>query len=145
MKIEESVSIILHKYLRGESTQEELRKAVSYFGNPGLDQKIKTVLDEFWHNVQYSIPKQYESENLSEIYNKKRPLVVHTSCYAVIVTGTEFNVKAYKDDKEIINTLESGFVIIPSTDQFRMSSGKILEPGQQFRYYREKYTVVTSN
>jgi transmembrane sensor len=77
--------------------------------------------------------------------NKNRPFVVHTSAYDVKVTGTEFNVKAYSDDKEIVTTLVSGSVIIPSTDQFRMSSDKILSPGQQLLYNRENHSVSTTN
>lgn len=73
--------------------------------------------------------------------NKNRPFVVHTTAYDVEVTGTEFNVMAYKDDKETVTTLVRGSVIIPSTDQFKMSSDKILVPNQQLLYNRENHSV----
>lgn len=77
--------------------------------------------------------------------NKNRPFVVHTTAYDVKVTGTEFNIMAYKDDKEIVTTLVSGSVIIPSTDQFKMGSDKILAPNQQLLYNRENHSVSMTN
>ena len=52
--------------------------------------------------------------------NKKKPFVVNTAFYKVIVTGTEFNIKAYEEENEIVTTLESGAIVIPSTGKFRM-------------------------
>lgn len=251
MKTEVSIPVVISKYLLGESTYEELQEAISFFGNPELNQKIESILDDVWNSDQFRIPKQHESKNLHSILqqihekiepefieilrkkarrvllnsariaavlviglvlgigintyrttdpitftslapkgsisqmilpdstmvylnsgselkythmgskrrrevflegealfqvneNKNKPFVVHTSAYDVKVTGTEFNVKAYKDDKEIVTTLVSGSVIIPSTDQFKMSSDKILVPGQQLLYNRENHTVSTT-
>jgi transmembrane sensor len=252
MRIEENVRNIVTKYMRGESTGEELRKAISFFRNPELNQITESILFDVWNNNQLAIPKQYESKNLHsllqqihkkiepeileirrrkvkqmisssarlaavliiglvmgisvvtfrkaepEVYtsiapkgsisqiilpdstlvylnadselryvpnrsnrgrevfldgeawfqvneDKKRPFVVHTSFYDVIATGTEFNVKAYKDDNEIVTTLEKGSVTVPSTDKFKINSDRSLVPGQQLLYNREKNTVLTSN
>ena len=251
MKTKESISIILRKYLLGESTYEELQVAISFFGDSELNQKIESILDDVWNVDQFRIQKQHESKNLHSILqqihekiepdiieiqrkkvrrvlfniariaavlvfgmllgiaintfrktdpitltskapkgsisqmilpdstivylnsgselkytykgsrgkrevfldgealfqvneNKNIPFVVHTSAYDVKVTGTVFNVMAYNDDKEVVTTLVSGSVIIPSTDQFKMSSDKILSSGQQLLYNRENHSVSTT-
>lgn len=66
--------------------------------------------------------------------NEKKPFVVHTSFYDVNVTGTQFNVKAYKTDNEITTTLEEGSVQIASSENFKMGANKILLPGEQLVY-----------
>ena len=75
--------------------------------------------------------------------NKKNPFVVSTNFYDVVVTGTEFNVKAYKEEKEIVTTLVSGSVVIPSTEKFSMKSSRILVPGEQFVFDRESKSITT--
>ncbi len=63
--------------------------------------------------------------------NKKKPFVVHTGFYDVNVTGTQFNVKAYSGENEVITTLEEGQVIIHSTDNFKLKNEITLTPGEQ--------------
>jgi len=63
--------------------------------------------------------------------NKKKPFVVHTPVYDVNVTGTQFDVKAYDSDNEIMTTLEEGQVIIHSNDKFKLTKEVILKPGEQ--------------
>ncbi|MBE0653657.1 MAG: FecR family protein [Bacteroidales bacterium] len=75
--------------------------------------------------------------------NRKKPFVVSTNFYDVVVTGTEFNVKAYKEENLIVTTLESGSVVIPSTDKFRMKSSMVLAPGEQFLFDRESRSTTT--
>ena len=75
--------------------------------------------------------------------NKKRPFVVSTNYYDVVVTGTEFNVKAYREEKKIVTTLESGSVVIPSNDKFRMKTSKVLVPGDQFVFDWENKSIET--
>jgi transmembrane sensor len=65
--------------------------------------------------------------------NKKRTFVVHTSFYDVMVMGTQFNVKAYTEDNEIVTTLEKGSVNVVSSGNFKMKS-RILKPGEQLVY-----------
>ncbi len=74
--------------------------------------------------------------------NSKEPFVVHTAFYDIVVTGTEFNVKAYKDEKESITTLEKGSVLIRS-EKFGMKSSGMLVPGEQVILNREKQTFTT--
>jgi ferric-dicitrate binding protein FerR (iron transport regulator) len=63
--------------------------------------------------------------------NKKKPFIVHTPFYDVHVTGTQFNVKAYETDKEVITTLEEGQVIIQSSENLKLANDIILKPGEQ--------------
>lgn len=73
--------------------------------------------------------------------NQKKSFIVHTPYYDVYVTGTKFNVKAYREDNEIVTTLEHGSVFIPSNERFKMKSGKFLLPGEQLIYNREKHSI----
>jgi len=77
--------------------------------------------------------------------DKKKSFVVHTDWYDVQVTGTEFNVRAYRDEREIVTTLESGTIVIPSTDGFRIKTNKELTPGQQMVYDRDKNMLTIRN
>ena len=77
--------------------------------------------------------------------NKKKPFVVHTGIYDVKVIGTEFNIKAYKGEKEVVTTLVKGSVIVPSTNSFKMERDKTLAPGEQLVYNREKKTISKTN
>jgi ferric-dicitrate binding protein FerR (iron transport regulator) len=63
--------------------------------------------------------------------DKKKPFVVHTPVYDVNVTGTQFNVKAYESDNEVITTLEEGQIIIHSNNKFKLLKDVVLKPGEQ--------------
>ena len=63
--------------------------------------------------------------------DKKKPFIVHTPFYNVNVTGTQFNVKAYDSDNEVITTLEEGEVRIGSSEDFKLESEITLKPGEQ--------------
>lgn len=63
--------------------------------------------------------------------NPKKPFVVHTPFYDVQVTGTQFNIKAYENDNEVITTLEEGQVIIQSSENLRLAEDIVLNPGEQ--------------
>jgi transmembrane sensor len=73
--------------------------------------------------------------------NEKKPFVVHTPFYDVKVLGTQFNVKAYKTDTEIVTTLEEGSVQIASSENFKMAENKTLHPGEQLVYNRQNKTI----
>lgn len=73
--------------------------------------------------------------------NKEKPFIVHTSCYDVRVTGTQFNVKAYEDDDEFVTTLEEGQVIIQSTENFRLADDIIVAPGEQVLLNKESREI----
>jgi transmembrane sensor len=73
--------------------------------------------------------------------NEKKPFVVHTPFYDVKVFGTQFNVKAYKTDNEIVTTLEKGSVQIASSENFKISENQMLRPGEQLIYSSLKKTI----
>jgi len=73
--------------------------------------------------------------------NKEKPFVVHTPYYNVNVLGTEFNVKAYPEDKEITTTLEEGSIQITSTENFKIQSNQVLIPGEQLIYNKENNSI----
>lgn len=79
--------------------------------------------------------------------DKNKPFVVHTPFYDINVTGTQFNVKAYKNDKEITTTLEEGQVIIQSSDNLKLAENIILMPGEQvaFNVETKSATIKTVN
>jgi transmembrane sensor len=69
--------------------------------------------------------------------DKKKAFVVHTSCYDVNVTGTQFNVKSYEKDNEIITTLEEGEVIISSSENFKLAENLIVTAGEQVVFNKD--------
>ncbi len=73
--------------------------------------------------------------------NEKKPFVVHTPFYDVNVTGTQFNVKAYKTDDEITTTLEEGSVQITSSDNLKLAENTVLRPEEQLVYSTQKKTI----
>lgn len=77
--------------------------------------------------------------------NKKKPFVVHTSCYDVNVTGTQFNIKSYEADHEVTTTLEKGEVRISSSEDFKFAENFILKPGEQVVFDKNSNKMVVKN
>ena len=73
--------------------------------------------------------------------NDKKPFVVHTPFYDVHVTGTQFNVKAYKSDDEITTILEEGSVHITSSENLKLAETTVLRPGEQLVYNAQRKTI----
>lgn len=69
--------------------------------------------------------------------NRNKPFIIHTRNYAINVTGTTFNVKAYKDEKEIITTLEEGEVKIVAVEASKTKDLVTLKPGEQAIFNKE--------
>lgn len=63
--------------------------------------------------------------------NKKKPFIVHTSCYDVKVTGTQFNIKAYKSDHKLTTTLEKGQILIRSNKNYHIKEDIVVHPSEQ--------------
>ena len=63
--------------------------------------------------------------------NVEKPFIVHTPSYDVLVTGTQFNVKAYEGERQITTTLEEGQVIIKSGENVRIAEDLKIRPGEQ--------------
>jgi ferric-dicitrate binding protein FerR (iron transport regulator) len=78
--------------------------------------------------------------NVKNVNDKK--FIVHTGLYDVKVTGTSFNIRAYKEDNYIQTTLEEGEVKITSTDEFRLAEEIILKPGEQVSFSKRTKELV---
>ena len=86
-------------------------------------------------------PKQFTGENrnvflLGEAYfkvkpDKKKPFIVKTDGFQVTALGTEFNVSAYAEDKDICATLITGSVLVEYDNLTRKT---ILKPNEQLIY-----------
>jgi len=66
-------------------------------------------------------------------HNASKPFVVKTQNMDVMVLGTEFNLKAYKDENTCSTTLIKGKVNIKYNDSDGHGINKILKPNQQAR------------
>lgn len=66
-----------------------------------------------------------------------RPFVVQTDDVSVKVLGTEFNVKAYRDDERVTTTLTSGKIEIRTTT----NDPHILHPNEQLTYERNSSKI----
>lgn len=69
------------------------------------------------------------------------PFLVHTPYYNVRVMGTEFNVKAYENDRDIVTTLEEGSIKVQSSEALKLSDEITLVSGEQLIYNRDAKTV----
>lgn len=79
--------------------------------------------------------------------NTQKAFVVHTPFYDVNVTGTQFNVKAYKTDNEVTTTLEEGSIFLGSTETCKLQEAITLIPGEQaiFDAETENLTIKAVN
>ena len=70
--------------------------------------------------------------------NEKSPFIVKSSCMAIKVLGTEFNVSAYSEDSVIQTTLVRGSVEVSSE---RSGQSVVLHPGEQSALSRQDYSL----
>jgi transmembrane sensor len=70
--------------------------------------------------------------------NEEKPFVVHTPFYNVEVLGTQFNVKAYSNDDEVVTTVEGGTVKVVSSENLTIKEAQTLQPGEQLVYTKNK-------
>lgn len=73
----------------------------------------------------------------SVAHDKDRKFTVHTDKADIVVLGTEFDVRAYAEEKEVVTTLVEGTVRVNSGETVRQ-----LQPGYQARV-AETGTIVT--
>jgi ferric-dicitrate binding protein FerR (iron transport regulator) len=71
-----------------------------------------------------------------------KPFIVKTIYLSVRALGTEFNVKAYPDDKTIETTLIEGVVNIESISERKNTEIHLLKPNQKFTYFKKDSTLV---
>lgn len=81
-----------------------------------------------------------------------RPFIVKSGEQEVTVLGTRFNVKAYKDERDIITTLQDGKVKVAYQAAAWGDKGKVtyvddivLNPGQQSLLKGESIRITTAN
>ena len=80
--------------------------------------------------------------------NKKIPLIVNAANINIRAVGTEFNVKAYKNERLVETTLIEGFVEISKGGSKADRSDKIcLTPNQKAVYVKEanQFSIYTTN
>ena len=71
-----------------------------------------------------------------------KPFTVKTLYLNVFALGTEFNVKAYPDDKTIETTLVEGSVQIESITDKKNSEMHVLKPNQKLTFFKKDSTIV---
>lgn len=70
------------------------------------------------------------------IKSEKNIFVVNTGDIRVNVYGTQFNVKAYPDENEIITTLVTGSISIDANNPNTLKESLILKPNQSATFYK---------
>jgi transmembrane sensor len=75
--------------------------------------------------------------------NEKKPFIVKTSHLNVIALGTEFNVKAYEDEKTIETTLVKGIVKVEEITEQSTSKTLVLKPNQKLTFFKENSSIVS--
>jgi len=86
---------------------------------------------------------QLEGEGYFKVAkDSKRPFTVQTSHLNVMALGTEFNVKAYSDDKTIETTLVEGSLKIEEITDKNGTEARVLKPNQKLTFFKEDSTMV---
>jgi ferric-dicitrate binding protein FerR (iron transport regulator) len=86
---------------------------------------------------------QLEGEGYFKVAkDASRPFTVKTLYLNVRALGTEFNVKAYPDDKTIETTLVEGSVKIESISDKSNGEILVLKPNQKLTFYKKDSTMV---
>jgi ferric-dicitrate binding protein FerR (iron transport regulator) len=86
---------------------------------------------------------QLEGEGYFKVAkDASKPFIVKTSYLSVRALGTEFNVKAYPDDRTIETTLVEGAVNIESISDSKVAEIHVLKPNQKFTYFKNDSTIV---
>lgn len=66
--------------------------------------------------------------------DKKKPFIVKTNDFQITALGTEFNVSAYTEDKDVLATLITGSVLVEFAN---MTKKRLLKPNEQLVYNKE--------
>lgn len=66
--------------------------------------------------------------------DKKKPFIVKTDGFQVTALGTEFNVSAYAEEKDVCATLITGSVLV---EYDNLTKKRILKPNEQLVYNKE--------
>ena len=74
--------------------------------------------------------------------DERRPFMVKTSYLNVSALGTEFNIKAYPEEKTIEATIVEGSVRIEQFTEKSIKEVKILKPNQKLTFYKADSKMV---
>lgn len=74
--------------------------------------------------------------------DSERPFTVKTSHISVVALGTEFNVRAYSDNKTIETTLVEGSLRIENITDDPGEEVLVLKPNQKVTYIKESSTIA---
>jgi ferric-dicitrate binding protein FerR (iron transport regulator) len=86
---------------------------------------------------------QLEGEGYFKVAkDASRPFTVKTLYLNIRALGTEFNVKAYSDDKTIETTLIEGSVKIEQVSDKSNAEITVLKPNQKLTFYKKDSTMV---
>jgi ferric-dicitrate binding protein FerR (iron transport regulator) len=86
---------------------------------------------------------QLEGEGYFKVAkDASKPFIVKTLYLSVRALGTEFNVKAYPDDKTIETTLVEGAVNIEAISDRKDAEIHVLKPNQKFTYFKKDSTII---
>lgn len=86
---------------------------------------------------------QLEGEGYFKVAkDSQRPFTVKTSHLNVMALGTEFNIKAYADDKTIETTLVEGSIRIEEITDKSRAEVMVLKPNQKLTFFKEDSTIV---
>ena len=77
--------------------------------------------------------------------NRKAAFLVHASNIVVRAIGTEFNVKAYPDDKTIETTLVKGSISIVHSQKNGISQITYLKPNQNVKFLNPNYKATSDD
>lgn len=121
---------------KGSVSQTILPDGTVIFLNAGSELKYAANRYQQEREVFLTGEAWFDVEKVEEM-----PFTVHTSFYDVQVKGTEFNVKAYPDDDDVVTTLEEGSIQINSTPNLKLTQDILLEPGEQLVYHKSDKTV----
>ncbi|WP_430972307.1 FecR family protein [Sunxiuqinia rutila] len=121
---------------KGSISQSVLPDGTIIFLNSGSELKYATDMSQTKREVYLNGEAWFDVQHSEEI-----PFLVHTDQYDVKVMGTEFNVKAYPEDQEVVTTLEEGSIQVMSTSKLKLEHNIELVPGEQLVYHKSKKTV----
>ncbi|MDP4184056.1 MAG: FecR domain-containing protein [Bacteroidota bacterium] len=120
---------------QGQSSEIQLSDGSKVWINSGSTIKLPNDFSSENRNLQL------EGEAYFRIHkDREHPFNVDASKQRITVLGTEFNVRAYKEEKTIQTTLINGKV------ELNIGANKfIMKPGQQVEYNEEEKTVNIIN
>lgn len=117
-----------------------------------IGSKGKTTLPDgtkVWLNAGSKLSYTYDYNNKSRVVhlegegyfdvitNPQKPFIVKAKNIDIKAFGTIFNVKAYREDKEVITTLVRGKVTIEGADVKNKNFTLMMKPGQCIKYISE--------